>query len=673
MNRMEELVKILNEASNAYYNEDKELMSNKEFDLLYDELTALEKESGVTLLDSPTARAGYEVVSSLKKVAHEYPALSLAKTKIPSEMVNWAGNEDVVLSWKLDGLTVVATYDNGNLVRCETRGNGADNLGEDITHNAKFFMGLPQAIPYENHLVVRGEAAVTYSEWKRINSLLPEDAEPYKNPRNLASGTVRALDSRICKERQVVFSAFKLENTDNLEMDEAYDVDGTFSSQMMFLSDISINTVAWEVVNPEEIPEKIEEWTKKVETAPKSGIKDSYDMPVDGLVFTFEDTSYGDSLGATGHHANSGKAFKWQDETYPTTIKEIFWSASRSGLLNPVAVFEPVEIDNTMVSRASVHNISILRELGISEGSQVTVYKANQIIPQIDENIGEKVEITYPDVCPVCGAMTETHVGKDGTVTLHCTNLSCAAKHIGNFERFVGRDAMNIRGIAEKQLEQLVEYGYLHNVSDFYELTDKDFNKMAVEIERWGQKSSENFKNAIEESKTVDFNKFLYSLGIANFGHDATKLVAKDMTVKEFTNYISDNGFDELDFTKLDGIGEVINDSIKNWFMRDTNREIFYNLVNKLNIQDIKKESAGDEKLKGMTFVITGSLENYANRDALKEAIENLGGKLAGSVSKNTSYLINNDVTSTSGKNKKAQELGVRIISEEDFETLLQK
>ena len=666
MGRMKELVELLNAASKAYYNEDREILSNIEYDRLYDELESLENETGIVLPNSPTQSAGIQAVSELKKVEHEYPALSLKKTKVATELVKWANQMNVVLSFKLDGLTCICTYspiedtNESRLIRVETRGSNDDNIGEDITHNAIYFKGIPQTIPYSGHLVVRGEAAITYSEWERINNLLPEDVEPYGNARNVASGTVRALNPSICKDRQVVFSAFKLENTDNLMLDERYDVDGTYSSQMMFLADLGINTVAWEVVEPELIEEKIDEWSKKVETAQKSSMPGTSDIPVDGLVFTFEDTVYGDSLGSTGHHARSGMAFKWEDALYTSTIKEIFWSASKSSL-NPVAIFDTVNINNTEVSRASVHNVSILKKLGIVPGSTVSVYLANLIIPQICENLGDKVEITYPDVCPVCGSPTSIRIGKDGTETLYCTNHDCAAKHLADFVRFVGKDAMNIVGIAAKQISQLISEGFLHSLVDFYNFGEEDYKRIAT-LDCWGKKSVDNLRNSIENSMKVRTEKFLYSLGIHNFGHDATKKVAQEWGFEKFDSLLKSGC---MDLTTLDGVGNVINTNVIEWFSVEKNRKLYDDLILELMITDPEKKKSSD-KLKGLTFVITGSLVNYTNRDELKAEIESFGGKVSSAVSGSTSYLITNERSST-GKYKKAKELGITIFSEEDY------
>ena len=670
---MQNLVNRLNKASNAYYNEDKEIISNFEYDALFDELVALEKETGIVLPDSPTANVGSKTVEKLQKVTHAVKALSLDKTKDIEVLKDFLGDKDGVLSWKLDGLTVQATYECGKLVSAATRGNG--EIGEDITHIAthKNFIGLPNEIEYKKHLIVRGEATITYSEFERINAKLP-DEDKYKNPRNLVSGTIRQLDSKILNDRQVIFGAFQVvESTSNFN---------SHVTNLQFLFANGFNIVAKHFVDKEILESFVKTSEENIAIDPKivGFCKNRYaddsttnqtsyeDVPVDGLVLVFNDIKYGKSLGQTNHHYKNGMAFKFKDEEKETTVREIFWSASRTGLINPVAVFDPIDLEGTTVTRASVHNVSILKHLNCGVGSVIKVYKANMIIPQISKVVTPS-QISIPCECPVCKGKTVVKTSdSSGIEMLYCENPDCRAKLIKKFERYCERNAMNIVGVSEAILETLINEDILSDIVDLYDI--EKYENRIVNLDGFGQKSYTNIYNSIEASKNVRFSNFLYSLGIDNFGKDASKIIAKNMTCEEFYENIYsciDSKKESYNFQQYDGIGEVIEKSLIEWFNIVQNLNMFHVLSEYiLNIENEKMDTSNAD-LNGITFVVTGSVSHFANRDELKDFIAKRGGKVAGSVSAKTNYLINNDTTSTSGKNKKAKELGIPIISEEDF------
>lgn len=646
--RIEELVEILNEANHAYYNEDIEIMSNYEYDMLYDELSQLETETGIIFSNSPTQHAGYEVVSKLKKVEHKHPALSLDKTKDRYSLSNWLKDKNGLLSWKMDGLTIVVTYNNGNLISAVTRGNGI--IGEDVTHNAKHFSGLPHTIKHNGLLIVRGEAIMTYKEFERINKKIPESMPKYKNARNLASATVRLYDSKESAERAIMFYAFDL--VENSETIEGFNLN-LKSQQLEFLSSLGFNVVENVIVNKDTIISAIEEYENRLE---------HNIFPSDGLVLIFDDDAYGKSLGVTGKYPRNGIAFKWKDETVESTILDIEWSASRTGLLNPVAIFKPVELEGTTVERASIHNVSIAKSLKLGIGSTVSVYKANLIIPQISATIKSTGETLIPKKCPICGEKTEIKINDD-IETLYCVNDDCPAKNIGRFTHFVQRDCMNIVGLSTATLEKFLSCGFLHELTDIYHLSNhKD---KIVNMDGFGTKSYNNLISAIEESRNVKFSAFLASLGIAGIGKDMAKQISKALGKDALNKFVEmlRNG---EDFVFIDGVGNVINDNIYQWKANKKCGEEFANLVDELNISDDIKETK-ISAITGKTFVITGSVYEFKNRDELKEFIELHGGKTSSSVSTKTDYLINNDKESGSSKNKKAKELGVKIISEKDF------
>ena len=646
--RIKELVKVLNEASKAYYMDDVEIMSNLEYDALYDELCKLEAETGMVLANSPTQKVGYEVVSSLPKEAHPQPMLSLDKTKDPEALRDWLNGKEGVLSWKMDGLTVVLTYENGDLVKAVTRGNG--EIGEVITANAKTFVNIPTKISYKGKLSLRGEAIITYSDFEKINAGIADIDSKYKNPRNLCSGSVRQLSSKITAERNVRFYAFSLVEPDDEELVKSFD--NSFIERFEFLSSLGFEVVEYKKVTPDTIIDMIKWFSEKIV---------ENDFPSDGLVLSFEDVEYGRSLGRTAKFPRNAIAFKWKDEQAETTLQMIEWSPSRTGLINPVAVFEPVELEGTTVSRASVHNISIMKELALGVGDKITVYKANMIIPQIAENMTRSGKLDIPDNCPSCGGKT-TIKNDNGTETLVCENPDCPAKNIKSFSLFVSRNAMNIDGMSEATIEKFVDRGFIRNYTDFYKLSR--FRNEIVTMEGFGERSYNNIMDAIEASKKVTVAAFIYALGIPGVGVQNAKLIAKHFD--EEPERIKTAGVEEL--SEVEGIGEVIAGDFAAYFANPKNVELYDELVSVLSFE--KSAVSEEQDLAGKTFVITGSLNTYANRDELKAEIESRGGKVAGSVSKNTSYLINNDITSNSGKNKKAKELGVPIISEEDYKNL---
>ena len=638
--RMKELIDILNKAAAVYYQGKDEIMSNFEYDRMYDELSALEKESGLVLAGSPTQKVGYEVLSELPKQTHPSPMLSLDKTKQVDELSSWLGGKEGLLSWKMDGLTVVLTYENGELLNAVTRGNGVE--GEVITNNAKVFKNLPVNIPFKGRMVLRGEAIITYSEFKKINALLSEE-EQYKNPRNLCSGSVRQLNNEITAKRNVELYAFTLVEA------EGVDFKNSQQNKMEFMKEQGFQTVEYKVVTAKNIYETVEWFSEKVKTN---------DFPSDGLVLLYDDISYGESLGSTAKFPRNAIAFKWADETAKTKLTEVEWSASRTGLINPVAIFEPVELEGTTVSRASVHNISIVKELKLGIGDTIEVYKANMIIPQIAQNLTKSGSLEIPDKCPVCGEKTSIHKENDVEV-LFCENPDCLAKKIKSISLFVSRDAMNIDGMSEATIEKFISKGFLHELADLFKLNR--YKDEIISMDGFGEKSYEKLVKAAETAKITTTAKFIYSLGIANIGLSNAKMVCK-----AFSNdleKIRHASIDEL--VEIDGVGEIIAESFVKFFANENNNHMVDDLLDIVTLEDEENDNAND--MEGMNFVITGSVNHFSNRSEVKELIEGRGGKVTGSVTSKTKYLINNDSTSNSSKNKKAKELGVQIITEDEF------
>ena len=638
--RMKELIDILNKAAAVYYQGKDEIMSNFEYDRMYDELSALEKESGLVLAGSPTQKVGYEVLSELPKQTHPSPMLSLDKTKQVDELSSWLGGKEGLLSWKMDGLTVVLTYENGELLNAVTRGNGV--VGEVITNNAKVFKNLPVNIPFKGRMVLRGEAIITYSEFKKINALLSEE-EQYKNPRNLCSGSVRQLNNEITAKRNVELYAFTLVEA------EGVDFKNSQQNKMEFMKEQGFQTVEYKVVTAKNIYETVEWFSEKVKTN---------DFPSDGLVLLYDDISYGESLGSTAKFPRNAIAFKWADETAKTKLTEVEWSASRTGLINPVAIFEPVELEGTTVSRASVHNISIVKELKLGIGDTIEVYKANMIIPQIAQNLTKSGSLEIPDKCPVCGEKTSIHKENDVEV-LFCENPDCLAKKIKSISLFVSRDAMNIDGMSEATIEKFISKGFLHELADLFKLNR--YKDEIISMDGFGEKSYEKLVKAAETAKITTTAKFIYSLGIANIGLSNAKMVCR-----AFSNdleKIRHASIDEL--VEIDGVGEIIAESFVKFFANENNNHMVDDLLDIVTLEDEENDNAND--MDGMNFVITGSVNHFSNRSEVKELIEGRGGKVTGSVTSKTKYLINNDSTSNSSKNKKAKELGVQIITEDEF------
>ena len=642
MDRIKELVELLNKAGKSYYSEGRELMSNYEYDALYDELGMLEKETGYILSNSPTVNVGYEVLSELPKERHESPMLSLDKTKSPEALAEWLGSQKGLLSWKLDGLTIVLTYDNGQLQKAVTRGNG--EVGEIITNNARVFKNVPVTIPFKGKLVLRGEAIITYSDFERINEQIPEADAKYKNPRNLCSGSVRQLNNEITAQRNVHFFAFTLVSAQDV------DFDNSRQRQFEWLKDQGFSVVEYKMVTKDTILDMIEWFEKTIVTN---------DFPSDGLVILYDDIAYGDSLGRTAKFPRNAMAFKWTDETAETTLREIEWSASRTGLINPVAVFDPVELEGTQVSRASVHNISILKELELGIGDRIEVYKANMIIPQIAENLTQSGNLEIPEVCPVCGGKTQIKQVND-VKTLYCINEDCQAKHVKSFAHFVSRDALNIDGLSEATLEKFIQHGFLKNFCDLYHL--EKFRDEIIALDGFGEKSYENLLTSVENSRNTTLPKFIYGLGIANVGLSNAKMIVQ--ALGNDIEKIIHAGRQELE--KIDGVGAVIADTFASYFENEKNKEEFYKLLQEMHIEKAP-DNQNNQILTGKVFVITGSLEHFENRNQLKERIEQLGGRVTGSVTGKTSYLINNDSHSTSSKNKTAAKLGVPVITENEF------
>ena len=641
MARMKELTRLLDRAAKAYYQEAREIMSNLEYDRLYDELKSLEKETGVTLAGSPTVKVGYEVLSELPKERHESPMLSLDKTKEVEELQEWVGVHKSLLSWKLDGLTIVLTYENGSLVKAVTRGNG--EVGEVITGNARVFKNVPLVIPFEGELILRGEAVITYEDFEKINREIPDAEARYKNPRNLCSGSVRQLNNEITARRNVRFYAF------NLVRAEGVDFENSRERQFVWLREQGFDVVEYRVVTGENLAETVEWFSRAIEKNP---------VPSDGLVAVYDDMEYGRSLGATSRFPRDSIAFKWADEMRETVLKEIEWSPSRTGLINPVAIFEPVELEGTTVSRASVHNISIMKGLELGIGDTIQVYKANMIIPQIAENLTRSGVTDIPKACPTCGGATEILKVNDAE-SLYCANPECQAKKIKSFTLFVSRDALNIEGLSEATLEKFIARGFVHEFSDLFRLSG--YRDEIVTMEGFGEKSYVNLMDSLERARETSLYRVIYGLGIPNVGLSNARLICKQFDAEVETLLEASSG----DLSAIDGVGTVIADSFVEYFADAGRRERFYRLLKELHLK--KEEVREEQTLAGRTFVITGTLERFANRSELKAFIEERGGRVTGSVTGKTDYLINNDLTSNSGKNKKARELGVPILSEEEF------
>ena len=665
--RIQYLVETLNRASKAYYAEDREIMSNREYDALYDELQLLEEETGIVLANSPTVNVGYEAVEELPKEKHETPMLSLGKTKSREELRSWLQGKPAVLSWKLDGLTVVLTYDGGRLVKAVTRGNG--EIGEVITNNARTFKNIPLTIPFEGELVLRGEAVITYSDFEKMNAQIPDTEAKYKNPRNLCSGSVRQLNNEITARRNVRFYAFDLvsvrraeiANTegsinDSREQGESMEqlkyeaIARSKDAQFVFLQEQGFEVVEHYTVTEVNILETIELFEKKIE---------AYDVPSDGLVLSYEDIAYGRSLGRTAKFPRHSIAFKWADELQETTLKEIEWSASRTGLINPVAIFEPVELEGTTVSRASVHNISILRGLHLGIGDRITVYKANMIIPQIEKNLTCSDTVEIPKVCPVCGGATEIRQVNE-VQSLYCTNEKCPAKSIKAFTLFVSRDAMNIDGLSEATLEKFIDMGLIHEYADLYHM-DRH-RDVIVNMEGFGEKSYANLMESINASRNTTLHRVIYGLGIANIGLANAKMLCRyfDYDLAKM------QAADVETLSAIEGVGEVIATAFADYMRDEDNLRKIQNLMAELHVE-VPVVDEASQNMTGLSFVITGSLNHFENRNELKDLIEARGGKVTGSVTGKTTALINNDVASTSSKNKKAKELGIPIMAEEDF------
>ncbi len=643
MERMKELINILNNASRSYYQKNESLVSDFEYDKLYDELMKLEEDTGVILANSPTQNVGYTVLSNLTKVKHDEKILSLDKTKEPEKLKSWLENQEGVLSWKLDGLTIVLKYNNGELVQAITRGNG--EVGEDITHNAKVFKNIPLKISYKDELIIRGEGIISYSDFERINEELDEN-ESYKNPRNLCSGTVRQLNSEITSKRNVMFYAFTVFKAFGVDFDDKK------SNQLLWLKTLGFDVVYNKIVNSDNIIDSVYEFENKI---PEN------DFASDGLVLTYNSISYSSSLGTTAKFPKDSIAFKWKDETAETILREIEWNTSRTGLINPIAVFDSVELEGTTVNRASVHNVSILEDLKLGIGDTIKVYKANMIIPQIAENITKSGNCEIPKNCPVCNGETEIRSIRDGKA-LYCTNPNCSAQRIRSLSHFVSRDAMNIEGLSEETIKKFVEKGFISDYTDIYSLYNHadDIKNM----EGFGEKSYNNLIESIEKSKNTELPNFIYALGINHVGLSNAKLLCKNINYD--INKLFEVSQDEL--INIDGFGDIIAHSIVSYFADNKNRELLNKILKIVSFNTVEiSEETENSNINGKTFVITGDLNNFTNRKELQNKIESLGGKVTGSVTKKTNYLINNDILSESSKNKKAKELGIPIITEEDF------
>ena len=640
--RMKELVDLLNRAGKAYYQDAQEIMSNYEYDSLYDELVSLEKELGMTLSNSPTVNVGYQVLSELPKERHEEPMLSLDKTKEVEGLKEFLGDQKALLSWKMDGLTIVLTYQDGELKKAVTRGNG--EVGEVITNNARVFRNIPLKIGYEGELILRGEAVIGYRDFERINEEITDVQAKYKNPRNLCSGSVRQLNNEITARRNVRFFAFALVRAPGV------DFHNSRAAQMEWLKEQGFEIVEYHMVTRDTVEGEVIKFSEKI---PEN------DFPSDGLVLIYDDIEYGQSLGRTAKFPRDSIAFKWADETSRTRLLEIEWSPSRTGLINPVAIFEPVELEGTTVSRASVHNISIMEELELGVGDEIEVYKANMIIPQIARNLTRSGVRDIPAVCPVCGGKTQ--IRQEGNAkTLYCTNPECQAKHVKAFTLFVSRDAMNIEGLSESTLEKFIARGFIREYADIFHL-DRHRDEIQS-MEGFGEKSFQNLEASIEKARTTTLPRVIYGLGIANIGLANARMICRAF------DYELDRMLeaDQEDLSEISGIGDVIAGAFVAYFQDPVHRRRLADLLKELTI--VEEEGAGaPQTLAGLTFVITGSVTHFANRSEVKTLIESLGGKVTGSVTSKTDYLINNDVESTSSKNKKARELGIPILSEEEF------
>lgn len=646
--RMKELISILTEAGKAYYQESREIMSNYEYDRLYDELLELEQRTGTVLSSSPTQKVGYQVISELPKEAHESPMLSLDKTKDVETLKDWLGGQKGLLSWKMDGLTIVLTYENGTLVKAVTRGNG--EIGEVITNNARTFVNVPVTIPFKGQLVLRGEAIIRYSDFNRINEEIEDVDARYKNPRNLCSGSVRQLNSQITAERNVHFMAFNLVSAENM------DFSNSRKCQFQWLASQGFDVVEYREVTRENLAETVQWFSEQI---------GEHDIPSDGLVLLYDDIAYGDSLGRTAKFPRNSIAFKWADEIRETRLKYIEWSPSRTGLINPVAVFEPVELEGTTVSRASVHNISILESLALGDGDTITVYKANMIIPQIGDNLTRSGVSHIPKTCPVCQGVTEIRKIND-VKSLYCTNPDCQAKKIKSFTLLVSRDALNIDGLSEATLEKFISAGFIREYADIFHLNLHEDD--IVEMEGFGKKSYDNLQESIKKASKTTLPRVIYGLGIAGIGLANAKVLCRQFGY----DFKAMRQADMDSLTAADGIGGVLAQAWMDYFADEKKNQLVDHLLSELTIE---KEQAPREggRFEGMTFVITGTVEHFANRKELQAVIEAEGGKAAGSVTSKTAYLINNDTASNSSKNKKAKELGIPIISEEEFLKMLEE
>ncbi len=646
MARMKELVELLNRARRAYEQEDQEIMSNYEYDRLYDELQGLEQELNTTLASSPTVNVGYEVLSELPKERHERPMLSLDKTKDVERLKEFLGDQKAMISWKLDGLTIVLTYRGGSLEKAVTRGNG--EVGEVITGNARVFKNVPLSIPFQGELVLRGEAVIGYKDFERINEEIEDVDAKYKNPRNLCSGSVRQLNNEITAKRNVRFYAFTLVRADGV------DFHNSRLFQMDWLTEQGFDVVEHHPVTRETIDGEVKWFAEHIS---------ENDVPSDGLVLVYDDIAYGESLGTTAKFPRDSFAFKWADEIRETTLLEIEWSPSRTGLINPVAIFEPVELEGTTVSRASVHNISIMEELELGVGDTIQVYKANMIIPQIAENLTRSGVKDIPKVCPVCGGPTKIRMENE-TKTLYCTNPRCQAKHVKAFALFASRDAMNIEGLSEATLEKFIMNGFIKDFTDIFHL--ERYEDEIKNMEGFGEKSYQNLQASIRNARVTTLPRLVYSLGIPNIGISNARMICQ--ALGNDPERVMNATEEELD--EIQGVGKVIAKTFAEYFADEEHRDIFRRLLDEVEIPE-EETPAGGQNLAGINFVITGSVEHFANRGEVKEEIEKRGGKVTGSVTSKTNYLINNDVNSTSSKNRKARELGIPIISEEEFMKML--
>jgi len=655
--RIEELVELLNQAGKAYYQEGKEIISNLEYDKAYDELVRLEEETGIVLSASPTQNVGYSVATALPKEEHASPMLSLDKTKSVETLQSFLGEQKGILSWKLDGLTVVMTYEKGELVKAVTRGNG--RIGEIVTENAKRFRNLPLRIPFKGRLVLRGEALIRYSDFAKINEEIPEEGAKYKNPRNLCSGSVRQLDPKITWERRVYFFPFTLvsveegEDRSSRESGGLPDFHNSHEAEFEFLEQQGFQVVGRRTVNKEELPGAVSDFSEQVK---------KNDFPSDGLVLLMDDISYGKSLGTTAKFPRNALAFKWEDEEEKTILREVEWSPSRTGLINPVAIFDPVELEGTVVSRASLHNISYLEDLKLGIGDEITVYKANMIIPQIGENLTKSGQLPIPEHCPACHEETKIVQDKEAKM-LYCENPHCPAKRIKQFALFVSRDALNIEGLSEMTLEKFIGKGFIQELPDLFSL--EEHKEEIIAMEGFGQKSYDKLIENAEKARQTSLARLLYGLGIGGIGASNARVLSE--AFHEDAEELSRAELSEV--VSIKGIGPILGESIVRYFKEEENLRLFRKLLSILHLH--KEEKAENAALSGKVFVITGSLNHFQNRKELEEEIRKVGASTASSVSKNTSYLINNDKNSTSSKNKKAQELGIPILSEEDFLRLL--